>query len=64
MSRKDDLDNRSNQLNPDNDAFWDSRGWDGRPDDWEERLETGDVMPDCNDPVKTCSGVIVKWTST
>lgn len=46
MSRKDDLDNRSEQLNPNNDDYWDSRGWDGRPDDWEERLETGDLMPD------------------
>ena len=36
MSSKDDMDNHSNQLNPNNDAFWDSRDYDGRPDDWEE----------------------------
>ena len=28
-------DNRSDQMNPNNDAYWDSRGYDGRPDDWE-----------------------------
>lgn len=30
-------DNRSNQLNPNNDAYWQSRGDDERPEDWEER---------------------------
>ncbi|EXI64217.1 MAG: hypothetical protein AW08_03775 [Candidatus Accumulibacter adjunctus] len=40
MSRKDDLDNHSNQLNPNNDAYWDARGEDGRPDDWEDRLDS------------------------
>jgi hypothetical protein len=39
MSHQDDLDNHANQLNPENDAYWDSRGEDGRPDDYEERLE-------------------------
>lgn len=46
MALKDDyeytqaeLDNHANQLNDNNDAFWDSRGYDGRPDDWEERDE-------------------------
>ena len=34
-----DLDNHANQLNPNNDAYWDSRGGDGRPDDWEERKD-------------------------
>jgi len=29
-----DNDNHSNQLNPNNDAYWSSRGSDGRPDDW------------------------------
>lgn len=33
---QDDRDNRSNQLNPNNDAFWQSRGEDGRPDDWDQ----------------------------
>lgn len=38
MSRKDDLDNHSNQLNPNNDAYWESRGHDERPDDWDEQV--------------------------
>jgi len=36
---QDELDNYSTQLNPENDAYWESRGFDERPDDWEERLE-------------------------
>ena len=36
VSRHSDLDNHANQLNPNNDAYWESRGWDGRPDDWED----------------------------
>lgn len=38
MTKADD-DNHSNQLNPNNDAYWESRGCDERPDDWEERSE-------------------------
>ena len=34
-----DRDNHANQLNSNNDAYWDSRGNDGRPDDWEDRDE-------------------------
>jgi hypothetical protein len=34
---QDDLDNHSNQLNDNNDAYWQSRGEEERPDDWEER---------------------------
>ena len=30
-----DSDNRANQLNPNNDAYWQGRGHDQRPDDWE-----------------------------
>ena len=36
MDRKSDLDNHADQLNPNNDTYWDSRGYDGCPDDWEE----------------------------
>ena len=36
VSRQSDLDNHANQLNPNNDAYWESRGWDERPDDWKE----------------------------
>ena len=38
MAKHDD-DNHSNQLNDNNDAYWQSRGEDERPDDWEERRE-------------------------
>ena len=31
---KSEQDNRSNQLNPNNDAYWQSRGEETRPDDW------------------------------
>ena len=39
MATKDDRDNHSNQLNPNNDAYWESRGYDERPDDWESILD-------------------------
>lgn len=35
MTGHDDRDNRADQLNPNNDAYWESRGEDGRPEDWE-----------------------------
>lgn len=34
-----DIDNRADQLNPENDAYWQSRGEDVRPDDWQEQLD-------------------------
>ena len=36
---KDDDDNHANQLNSNNDAYWQSRGEDERPDDWQERTD-------------------------
>jgi hypothetical protein len=42
MSRQSDPDNHSNQMNPNNDAYWESRGYDERPDDWEERAVEDD----------------------
>lgn len=33
---QDDLDNRSDQLNPNNDEYYNSRGENGRPEDWDE----------------------------
>ena len=45
VSRHDD-DNRSNQLNPNNDEYWSSRGWDERPDDWQERVEQDNAQPE------------------
>ena len=37
MSRS-DRGNHANQLNPNNDAYWQSRSLEERPDDWEERV--------------------------
>lgn len=31
-----DANNHANQMNPNNDAYWQSRGYSERPDDWEE----------------------------
>lgn len=40
MSRsKVDEDHRADQLNPNNDDYWESRGYDERPDNWEEIIE-------------------------
>ncbi len=36
MSRQSDLDNHANQMNPNNDEYWHSRGYDDRPEDWED----------------------------
>ena len=35
-------DNHADQMNPNNDAYWQSRGEDERPDDWEERIADDD----------------------
>ena len=42
MSSKDEQDNQANQMNPNNDAYWQSRGYDERPDDWEDQLANGE----------------------
>ena len=46
MPRRDDyehtqaeLDRRADQLNSNNYDYWESRGYDERPDDWEDRSE-------------------------
>jgi hypothetical protein len=36
------MDNHSDQLNPNNDAYWESRDYEERPDDWEDRLDDED----------------------
>ena len=36
---KEGRDNHANQCNPEHDAYWQSRGEDERPDDWQERIE-------------------------
>ena len=40
-------DNRADQMNPNNDAYWESRGYDERPDDW-ERVDDDDDEGDDN----------------
>lgn len=39
---KHDDDNRANQLNLNNDAYWQSRGEDERPQDWQDSVDGGD----------------------
>ena len=41
-------DNHANQMNPNNDAYWDSRGFDGRPDDWEDQVDEDEGGGDDN----------------
>ena len=38
-TNKADADNHSNQLNDNNDAYWQSRGHDERPEDWDEESD-------------------------
>ena len=42
MNSKDELDNHANQLNPNHDAYWQSRGYDERPDDWDDLISGED----------------------
>ena len=49
MSRQSDLDNHANQLNPNNDAYWESREFDERPDDWEERAQEENAKEQADD---------------
>lgn len=39
MSDKSNRDNHAIQLNENNDAYWQSRSYDERPDDWEDRSD-------------------------
>ena len=39
MGTRGNGDNHANQMNPNNDAYWQSRGWDERPNDWDERSD-------------------------
>ena len=56
MSRQSNHDNRANQMNPNNDAFWQSRGFDERPDDWEDR------MAHLNEEEVNDKNVSIPWT--
>lgn len=46
MSVKSDNDNHSNQLNPNNDEYWHSRGEEERPADWEDRASESGTRDD------------------
>ncbi|WP_035387442.1 hypothetical protein [Ferrimonas senticii] len=37
--------NRSKQLNPNNNEYWKSHGFNQRPKDWEQRIEQGKTKP-------------------
>lgn len=41
---KEDLDNHSNQMNINNDAYWQSRGEEERLDDWEDQANDFDNL--------------------
>ena len=52
MSRQSYLYNHANQLNPNNDAYWESRGLDERPDNWEESPAQDEGAPERPAPVR------------
>jgi len=49
MAMSYDNDNRANQLNPNNDAYWQSRGYSERPNDWAEKIQSGNYENSLND---------------
>ncbi len=44
MKSKDGRNNHANQMNPNNDAYWQARGYNERPDDWEDQWAQGEVL--------------------
>lgn len=44
-SGKAGADNRANQLNRNNDVYWQERGYKQRPDDWQSRKSQGQQNP-------------------
>lgn len=42
VSTQEELDNYSRQLNPEDDTYWQARGFDEKPDDYQERLKEDD----------------------
>ena len=50
---KHDWDNRANQLNPEHDAYWQSRGFDGRPadDECDDAQSTSSSWPTFSAPL-------------
>ena len=45
MKGKDGRNNHANQMNPNNDAYWQSRGYNERPDDWQDQAANGAERP-------------------
>ena len=43
MRNNDHRNNHANQMNPNNDAYWQARGYNERPDNWVNRLANGEV---------------------
>ena len=39
MKGRDHRNNHANQMNPNNDAYWQARGYNERPDDWEDQVD-------------------------
>jgi hypothetical protein len=48
MSHQSDMDNHANQLNDNNDAYWQSRGEEERPEDWQTQSEKHDEKSEDN----------------
>lgn len=45
LPTKVELDNHAQQLDPSTEKFWKSRGFPGRPSDWQERVARNDTLP-------------------
>ena len=45
MATTQERSNRTNQLNPNNHVYWQSRGYASRPPDWQERIAAKDALP-------------------
>jgi hypothetical protein len=61
--------NHSNQMNPNNDAYWEARGWDRRPGDWQARAARGETEVsrsgyqtiNCGNQPTSCPTSFEKW---
>ena len=45
MKDRDDRNNHANQMNPNNDAYWQARGYSERPDDWKNLVDKKEPGP-------------------
>ena len=50
MKNNDDRNNHSNQMNPNNDVYWQTRGYDERPDNWEDLLANNEEDRQVQEP--------------